>query len=454
MPRRVRRLAACAVGRGGDVSSALLARARPDRAAVRPDRRQARRRRACSGTSATCSPTRAHQTSPHGPAGDRLLPVGVADRPQADPVPEHQPAPPVPGLYHVHPAAHFLGMINPVILLVGLPGPGFRRRGRLAPRQRSGATDARASLGLAWFVGTLLPFVAAQRDRQPDELPLLHGDRDAGDLRRRGRSWSPGSAPRRAAGSAAWGVASRSRSIADVPVHAAAVSHSSVTSSPIGGHLLADGGRRPAGHVDHVDAGELAHPRELAAGVVAGAALHRLDVAGQQLLEAERLARGDRRAGGVRAADLLGARRRRPSRRRARRSARRAARAPSPGRPAASGGGRRSVHSCDSPSGGSSSPASSSSSARTIRWRSAGSIWLGGPRRALARAPRAAPPGPGARARPSSARGPPPAGAAGGSARSARRAGTGRCRRRRSGGRRSPAARRSRRGPARRTARR
>ena len=72
-------------------------------------------------------------------------------------------------------------------------------------------------------------------------------------------------------------------------------SHSASTSS-------ATAAGATAGHVDHVHARELAHPRQLPARVVAGAALHRLDVAGQQLVEAERLARGRRGPGGVRAA--------------------------------------------------------------------------------------------------------------------------------------------------------
>ncbi len=54
--------------------------------------------------------------------------------------------------------------------------------------------------------------------------------------------------------------------------------------------------RRAAGAVDRVEVGDLAHPGELAAGVVARALLHRLEVAGEQLVEAERLAGGARRA--------------------------------------------------------------------------------------------------------------------------------------------------------------
>ena len=74
----------------------------------------------------------------------------------------------------MHPAAHFLGMINPAILLVGLPGLATaawrvigrgarlrRPRGRLQHplgRSRSGASDVEL-LGLAWFAGTFVPFV-------------------------------------------------------------------------------------------------------------------------------------------------------------------------------------------------------------------------------------------------------------------------------------------------------
>ena len=96
-----------------------------------------------------------------------------------------------------------------------------------------------------------------------------------------------------------------------------------------------------AGDVDRVHAGQLAHPRQLALGVSAGAGLHRVDVARQQLLEAERLARGRRGAQRGRRAGPRRARPPRPSRRRGGRCARRARRGPSRGRPAASGGACR-----------------------------------------------------------------------------------------------------------------
>ena len=115
--------------------------------------------------------------------------------------------------------------------------------------------------------------------------------------------------------------------------------------------------------------GELAHPGELALGVVARAALHRLDVAGEQLVEAERLAGRLRGAGGVGGADLLGGAAATIA------STRASIRAYSASRsivsPASRVGWRMSLapQLRSGPSGGSSSPASSSSSARTIRWR-------------------------------------------------------------------------------------
>ena len=80
-----------------------------------------------------------------------------------------------------------------------------------------------------------------------------------------------------------------------------------------------------AGDVERADVGQLAHPGELAPGVAARAGLHRLDVAGEQLLEAERLAGGGRRARGVGARGPPRRRRRRPSRRRGGRCASRSA---------------------------------------------------------------------------------------------------------------------------------
>ena len=201
--------------------------------------------------------------------------------------------------------------------------------------------------------------------------------------------------------------------------------------------------------------GELAHPGQLAAGVVARAALHRLDVAGQQLLEAQRLAGGGRGAGRVGPAHLLDAHRRRASRPPGHRCAHTAP-ARSMTRPTSSVGWRHGVRpQLGAPRpGGSSSPASSSSSARTIRWRSPGAISAAahGARAARMRVQRLRVRA--ARARPSSARALPRAGGG------RRLSSVSAARRYRPvppttiGRRPRPAARRSRRGPARRIARR
>jgi hypothetical protein len=106
----------------------------------------------------------AHQTSPHGPKGIASYPWAWLVDIKPIVYLNINPQRPVPGLFGVHPQAHFLGMISPAILLVGLPalvigawrvfGGG---RHPLGPR-RSAAGDVEL-LGLAWFAGTFLPFV-------------------------------------------------------------------------------------------------------------------------------------------------------------------------------------------------------------------------------------------------------------------------------------------------------
>jgi predicted membrane-bound dolichyl-phosphate-mannose-protein mannosyltransferase len=98
-----------------------------------------------------------HQTSPHGPTGIASYPLGWLVDIKPILYLNINPQRPVPGLLNVHPQAHFLGMINPAILLVGLPGlatAGWRG----ARRGRSGAEDVEL-LGLSWFAGTFVPFV-------------------------------------------------------------------------------------------------------------------------------------------------------------------------------------------------------------------------------------------------------------------------------------------------------
>ena len=188
-----------------------------------------------------------------------------------------------------------------------------------------------------------------------------------------------------------------------------------------------------------LDVRDLPHPGELAAGVVARALLHRLDVAGEQLVEAERLARGARGAG-LGAPRLLGA----PAATIA--STRASIRSSSSSR---SMSARRSGrvaqlgdHSCRVRGGGSIPAARARSSARSACGRSGGrrgelgassACSASGPRSAISRS---------TSSRISSA----PAGAARG--RPARRAGRGRSRRPRSAAGPPPAPRRSPRAPA------
>jgi predicted membrane-bound dolichyl-phosphate-mannose-protein mannosyltransferase len=98
-----------------------------------------------------------HQTSPHGPKGIASYPWGWLIDIKPILYLNINPRRPVPGLFGVHPQAHFLGMINPAILLVALPGLATAAW-RSARRGRSGASDLEL-LGLAWFAGTFVPFV-------------------------------------------------------------------------------------------------------------------------------------------------------------------------------------------------------------------------------------------------------------------------------------------------------
>ena len=116
----------------------------------------------------------ANQTSPRGPQGIASYPWGWLVDIKPILYLNINPQRPVPGLFNVHPQAHFLGMISPAILLVGLPGlataawRAFGLGARLRPPRgrlqhalgqgRSGESDVEL-LGLAWFAGTFLPFV-------------------------------------------------------------------------------------------------------------------------------------------------------------------------------------------------------------------------------------------------------------------------------------------------------
>jgi predicted membrane-bound dolichyl-phosphate-mannose-protein mannosyltransferase len=99
----------------------------------------------------------ANQTSPHGPRGIASYPWGWLVDLKPILYLNINPRRPVPGLFNVHPQAHFLGMISPVILLVGLPGLATAAWRALGPG-RSAPGDVEL-LGLAWFAGTFAPFV-------------------------------------------------------------------------------------------------------------------------------------------------------------------------------------------------------------------------------------------------------------------------------------------------------
>jgi hypothetical protein len=78
------------------------------------------------------------------------------------------PSQPVPGLEHVHPPVHFLGMISPPILLLGLVGvvvaaAGMWRQrrplgGRGGDRVMAERSSELGMLGVAWFLGTFVPY--------------------------------------------------------------------------------------------------------------------------------------------------------------------------------------------------------------------------------------------------------------------------------------------------------
>jgi 4-amino-4-deoxy-L-arabinose transferase-like glycosyltransferase len=115
----------------------------------------------------------ASQTSPEGPTGIASYPWAWLVDLKPITYLNINPAKPAPGLYHVHPAAHFVGMISPAIMLLGVPSlvvaawlvwQAWRRS---APE--SGVTELSAAtessgevprVALAWFLGTFLPFVA------------------------------------------------------------------------------------------------------------------------------------------------------------------------------------------------------------------------------------------------------------------------------------------------------
>jgi uncharacterized membrane protein len=101
----------------------------------------------------------AHQTSPHGPRGIASYPWAWLVDSKPITYLRINPAQPTPALSQVSPAVHFIGVISPPILLLAVPALLFGGRGVL--RRHVRCENEVGLVGLAWFLGTYLPFVAA-----------------------------------------------------------------------------------------------------------------------------------------------------------------------------------------------------------------------------------------------------------------------------------------------------
>jgi dolichyl-phosphate-mannose-protein mannosyltransferase len=94
----------------------------------------------------------ASQSSPTGPSGIASYPWEWLIDLKPITYLNINPSRPAPGLYHIHPAAHFLGMISPPILLLAVPALALA-----LPLSARLQNDVGA-LALAWFIGTFVPF--------------------------------------------------------------------------------------------------------------------------------------------------------------------------------------------------------------------------------------------------------------------------------------------------------
>ncbi len=124
---------------------------------------------------------------PRRPAGDRLLPVAVAGGSQADPLPAHQPVAARPGPARHPPGDRVLGDAEPADHGRSGCRRWCSRVYRFVRRRRPGQSPEDQQL--AMLGGDLVHrHVGAVRRAEPGrsahELHLLHGDRDAGHLRR------------------------------------------------------------------------------------------------------------------------------------------------------------------------------------------------------------------------------------------------------------------------------
>jgi predicted membrane-bound dolichyl-phosphate-mannose-protein mannosyltransferase len=95
----------------------------------------------------------AHQTSPGGPQGIASYPwQWLLDYKPIEYL-FINPSRPSAQYAHVHPAVHFLGVVSPPILILALPALVVAGR-----RLLRGGADGAGALGLAWFLGTFLPY--------------------------------------------------------------------------------------------------------------------------------------------------------------------------------------------------------------------------------------------------------------------------------------------------------
>jgi dolichyl-phosphate-mannose-protein mannosyltransferase len=101
----------------------------------------------------------AHQTSPHGPQGIASYPWAWLIDVKPITYLRINPAEPTPGLSNISPAAHFIGVISPPILLLAVPA--LLLAARPVVRRHLRDENEVGLVGLAWFLGTYLPFVAA-----------------------------------------------------------------------------------------------------------------------------------------------------------------------------------------------------------------------------------------------------------------------------------------------------
>ncbi len=103
----------------------------------------------------------ANQTSPHGPTGIASYPwTWIVDYKPIVYL-NVNPSKPSPGLVGVHPAVHFLGMMSPPIMLLALPSlvlAGWLIVRRQADGQAAAPGTELPVIGVAWFLGTFLPF--------------------------------------------------------------------------------------------------------------------------------------------------------------------------------------------------------------------------------------------------------------------------------------------------------